>query len=65
MIREENKGLHKLADLPFEKLKKHSLKIRPLEMRDFEEAFKKIKSPLTRKDIERYEKWAEEFGTKI
>ena len=38
------------------------LRTRPLEMRDFEEAFKRIKSPLTRKDIERYEKWAEEFG---
>ncbi len=38
------------------------LKVRPLEMRDFEEAFKKIKSPLTRKELEHYEKWAEEFG---
>jgi katanin p60 ATPase-containing subunit A1 len=62
MIREENKDLHKLASLPFEELRKRSLRTRPLEMRDFEEAFKKIKSPLTRKDIERYEKWAEEFG---
>ncbi|ASJ03494.1 cell division protein [Thermococcus profundus] len=62
MIREENRDLHKLASLPFEELRKRSLRTRPLEMRDFEEAFKKIKSPLTRKDIERYEKWAEEFG---
>ena len=62
MIREENRDLHKLAGLPFEELRKRSLRTRPLEMRDFEEAFKKIKSPLTKKDIERYEKWAEEFG---
>ena len=62
MIREENKDLHKLASLPFEELRKRTLRTRPLEMRDFEGAFKKIKSPLTRKDIERYEKWAEEFG---
>ncbi|NJF25681.1 26S protease regulatory subunit [Thermococcus sp. Bubb.Bath] len=62
MIREENPNLHELASLPFEELRKHSLRTRPLEMRDFEEAFKKIKSPLTRKDIDRYEKWAEEFG---
>ncbi|MBC7109081.1 MAG: ATP-binding protein [Methanomassiliicoccales archaeon] len=62
MIREENKDLHRLASLPFEELRKRSLRTRPLEMRDFEEAFKKIKSPLTKKDIERYEKWAEEFG---
>ncbi len=38
------------------------LKVRPLEMTDFEEAFKRIKSPLTRREIERYKKWAEEFG---
>ena len=62
MIREENRDLHKLASLPLEELRKRSLRTRPLEMRDFEEAFKRIKSPLSRKDIERYEKWAEEFG---
>ncbi len=62
MIREENKDLHKLAELPYEKLKRHSLRTRPLDMRDFEEAFKKIKSPLTRRDVERYERWAGEFG---
>jgi len=62
MIREENPNLHKLAELPFEELRKRSLRTRPLEMRDFEGAFKKIKSPLTRKEVERYEKWAEEFG---
>ncbi|ASJ12651.1 ATP-binding protein [Thermococcus thioreducens] len=62
MIREENKDLHRLAGLPFEELRKRSLRTRPLEMRDFEEAFRKIKSPLTKRDIERYEKWAEEFG---
>ncbi|NJE00913.1 26S protease regulatory subunit [Thermococcus sp. JdF3] len=62
MIREENRDLHKLASLPLEELRKRSLRTRPLGMRDFEEAFRKIKSPLTKKDIERYEKWAEEFG---
>ncbi|WP_461865217.1 ATP-binding protein [Thermococcus sp.] len=62
MIREENPNLHKLAELPYEKLRRRSLRTRPLEMRDFEKAFKKIKSPLTRKEIERYERWAEEFG---
>ena len=62
MIRSENPELYKLAELPFEELKKRTLKIRPLETSDFDEAFKKVKSPLTEKDIERYEKWAEEFG---
>ncbi|ASJ03499.1 cell division protein [Thermococcus profundus] len=52
-----------LSDLDaISKSERLKLKVRPLEMGDFEEAFKKIKSPLTRKDIERYEKWAEEFG---
>ncbi|NPA47180.1 MAG: ATP-binding protein [Thermococci archaeon] len=62
MIREENRDLHKLAELPYEKLKRRSLRTRPLEMRDFEAAFRKIKSPLTRRDVERYERWAEQFG---
>ncbi|NJE29451.1 ATP-binding protein [Thermococcus sp. 18S1] len=38
------------------------LRTRPLEMRDFEEAFKIVKSPLTGKKLERYQNWAEEFG---
>jgi len=62
MIRDANPELYKLAELPFDELRKRSLKTRPLEMKDFEEAFKKVKSPLTKKDIERYEKWNEEFG---
>lgn len=62
MVREENPNLYKLAELPYDRLRGRSLRTRPLEMRDFEVAFRKIKSPLTRKDIERYEKWAEEFG---
>ena len=49
-------------DLETVTVKKISLKIRPLEMRDFEAAFKRIKSPLTRRDVERYERWAEQFG---
>jgi len=62
MLEEENPELgdiDKLSAIYPEDLK---LKTRPLEMRDFEAAFKKIKTPLRRKDVERYEKWAEEFG---
>ena len=62
MVRDVNPELYKLAELPFEELKKRELKVRPLEMSDFEEAFKKVKSPLTKKDLERYERWNEEFG---
>lgn len=62
MIRDANPSLHKLAELPYDELRKRSLKTRALEMDDFEAAFKKIKSPLTEKDVERYERWNEEFG---
>lgn len=62
MIREENPNLHELASLPYEELKKRKLKVRGLRMQDFEEAMAKIKSPLKKSDIERYEKWNEEFG---
>lgn len=61
MIREVNR-LEELANLPFEEIMKKKLNIRPLTLRDFEEAFKKIRSPLTKKEVEKYEKWAEEFG---
>jgi len=62
MIREENPNLHELASLPYEELRKRKLKLRGLRMHDFEEAMAKIKSPLKREDIERYERWNEEFG---
>ncbi len=60
MLEEMNPELGELDALS--RIGELELKVRPLEMRDFEEAFRRIKSPLTRKDIERYEKWAEEFG---
>jgi SpoVK/Ycf46/Vps4 family AAA+-type ATPase len=62
MIRDENKDLHKLAELPFEELRKYSLKTRALEMDDFYLAFEKVKSPLAKKDVEKYEQWNEKFG---
>ncbi len=62
MLEDINPELADLEKLSNMDVKNLELKIRPLEMRDFEIAFKKIKSPLTRKDIERYERWAEEFG---
>jgi len=65
MVFRVNPNIEKYADLSFEELKEKEIKIEALRMEDFEEAFKKVKSPLTKKDIERYEKWAEEFGTKF
>ncbi|WP_394335104.1 hypothetical protein [Thermococcus radiotolerans] len=55
MLEEKNPELTDLNVLSEIDLKKLELKIRPLEMKDFEAAFKKIKSPLTRKEIKKYE----------
>ncbi len=62
MIRDANPSLHKLAELPYDELRRKSLKTRALEMSDFMDAFGKVKSPLTKRDVERYERWNEEFG---
>ncbi|MBW9221007.1 ATP-binding protein [Methanothermococcus sp. SCGC AD-155-M21] len=62
MIRDVNKDLYKMANLSYNELKRRKLKTRPLTNDDFEEAFKKIKSPLTKSEIEKYERWGEEFG---
>nr|WP_292460410.1 ATP-binding protein [Methanothermococcus sp.] len=62
MIRDVNKDLYKMANLSYKELKRRKLKVRALTDDDFEEAFKKIKSPLTKSEIEKYEKWGEEFG---
>jgi len=62
MIRDVNKDLYKMANLSYKELKRRKLKTRALTDDDFEEAFKKIKSPLTKSIIKKYEKWKEEFG---
>jgi len=62
MIHDSNPDLYKLAEMPFEKLSQKSLKTRPLCDDDFMEGWKRIKSPLTRDTIERYEQWNSMFG---
>ena len=62
MIHESNPDLYKLAEMPFEKLSQKSLKTRPLYDDDFIEGWKRIKSPLTRDTIERYEQWNSQCG---
>ncbi len=62
MVREENKNLSELANLSYEELTKRSLKLRSLEMKDFYDAFENIKTPLSEKDIDRYDQWSKEFG---
>ncbi|MHC1597396.1 MAG: ATP-binding protein [Methermicoccaceae archaeon] len=62
MVRDENPRLHELAKLPYEQLRSRSLKTRALTEQDFKDAMRKIKPPITLKDIEKYERWNEEFG---
>ena len=62
MVREENKDLEKLAELPYTELNKKELNITPLKHEYFEAAFEKIRSPLTKEQLEKYEKWDKEFG---
>ena len=62
MIHDVNKDLYKLAEMPFEELKKKSLKTRPLCDEDFAEVWNKIRSPLKESDIRKYEEWNEKCG---
>ena len=62
MVHDSNPDLYKLAEMPFEKLSQKSLKTRPLCDDDFIEGWKRIKSPLTRDQIERYEMWNQQYG---
>lgn len=62
MVHDSNPDLYKLAEIPFDKLSQKSLKTRPLNDADFAEGWKRIKSPLTRDKIERYEQWNSQCG---
>jgi SpoVK/Ycf46/Vps4 family AAA+-type ATPase len=62
MIRVHNPDLYKKSELPFEELKKQTLTVGPIIMEYFQNAFEKIKSPLTEHDVERFKKWDDDFG---
>jgi len=62
MIHEENPRLDELANLPFDELKERVLMTRDLCEDDFKEAFERIRSPVQKKDLERYRDWNDEYG---
>ena len=62
MIRKVNPDLYKMAELPFEELKRRSLETIPLVDDDFREAFMKIRSPLTKDKVKQYEQWNIQCG---
>ncbi|MDD1696018.1 MAG: ATP-binding protein, partial [Methanoregula sp.] len=67
MIQRVNKdifdNIEKIAELPFEDLKKKTLKAGPLTMEDFLQAITKVKSPLSPSDIQGQEDWNKKFGS--
>ena len=62
MIHTVNPDLYKMAELSFDELKRRSLETIPLADDDFREAFMKIRSPITKNKLERYEQWNIECG---
>ena len=59
MVREQNPDIEKLT---VKELEVYSLKYRPLQAKDFDFAFDKIKPTTQAKDVEKYENWRREFG---
>ncbi len=59
MIRESNPGLDKLT---IQELEHYSLRSRQLSKEDFESAFENVRPTSQQKDLDKYEKWKEEFG---
>lgn len=62
MIHEENPRMDELADLPFDELRERVLVTRDITNADFEAAFERIRSPVRKEDLGRYEEWNEEYG---
>jgi len=62
MVRVENPNLDSLADEPLTEVKKYALKTRSLTKADFDSAFESIEGATKSRDIETYDKWAEEMG---
>ncbi|MFQ5647873.1 MAG: ATP-binding protein [Candidatus Aenigmatarchaeota archaeon] len=59
MVRDMNPGL---TELTAEQVSRYTLKSRPLTREDFDYAFGKVKPMATKADLEKYEKWKQEFG---
>ena len=62
MVADMNPGLDSLAEKSMDKVKDYELKLRPLEMADFDRAFGMVESKTDMKDVKRYEEWGEKFG---
>ena len=62
MLREQNPGIHDIADKGLEEIKKYPIKIRELNEEDFKKALNRVKAATNEEVIKKYEKWDEQFG---
>ncbi|MDI6811202.1 MAG: ATP-binding protein [archaeon] len=63
MVRSENPTLSNLADKPIDAIRKYKLKTRELTIEDFEKSFESMESAVKEHDLEKYERWAKEYGS--
>lgn len=63
MVRSENPALSSLADKPVDAIRKYKLKTRELTIEDFENSFESMEGAVKEHDVEKYERWANEYGS--
>ncbi len=63
MVRSENPALGGLADKPVDAIRAYRLGVRELTAGDFEKSFESVRGAVKKRDVERYEGWAEEYGS--
>ncbi|MEA1864499.1 MAG: ATP-binding protein [Euryarchaeota archaeon] len=63
MVRSENPALGSLADKPVDAIREYRLGVRELTAGDFEKSFESVRGAVKARDVERYEGWAEEYGS--
>ena len=63
MVRSENPALGSLADKPVYAIREYRLGVRELTAGDFEKSFESVRGAVKKRDVERYEGWAEEYGS--
>ncbi len=63
MVRSENPALSDLADISVDAIRKYQLKTRELTPEDFENAFESMEGAVKERDLQKYERWAKEYGS--
>lgn len=63
MVRSENPALSSLADKPVDAIRQYKLNTRELKREDFMLSFDVMESAVKEQDLEKYERWTEEYGS--